>query len=142
MSPIPPNHSLSLIKLFKFSCPEGDKLLDCSVGLSPFSPSITNNVNVNIATSLHQRLPVSGRVHHLSCPDTLCLTQTTFKITEYIHKLVHIPVRIRSHISIYLNICIYIHVVTDTDNIRHGIVRAQTSHNTCTCTATLSVIEL
>ena len=52
---------------------------------SPFSPSITNDVNVSIATSLHQRLPFSGRVHHLSSPDTLCLTQTTFKITEYIH---------------------------------------------------------
>ena len=37
-----------------------------SVGLSPLSPSITNDVNVSIATSLHQRLPYSGRVHHLS----------------------------------------------------------------------------
>ena len=83
------NHSLSLIKLFSFSCPEGNKLLDCSVGLSPSSPSITNDVNVSIATCLHQRLPFSDRVHHLSSPDTLCLTQTTFKITEYIHILVH-----------------------------------------------------
>ena len=98
------NHSLSLVKLFSFSCPEGNKLLDCSVGLSPFSPSITNDVTVSIATCLHQRLPFLGRVHHLSSPDTLCLTQTTFKITEYIHKIVHlkihIHIRIRSHFSI------------------------------------------
>ena len=32
------NHSLYLIQVFSFSCPEGHKLLDCSVGLSPFSP--------------------------------------------------------------------------------------------------------
>ena len=83
------NHSLSLIKLFSFSCPEGNKLLDCPVGLLPFSPGITNDVNVSIATSLHQRLPFSGRVHQLSSPDTLCLTQTTFKITEYTHIFVH-----------------------------------------------------
>ena len=95
-----------------------------SVGLSPFSTSITSDVNVSIATSLHQRLPFSGRVHHLSSPDTLCLTQTTFKITEHIHTLVHIKIhmrmriqihiRVRSHISISKNICIKIHVVTDT----------------------------
>ena len=96
------NHSLSLIKLFSFSCLEGNKLLDCSVGLSPFSPSITNDVNVSIATSTHQRLPLSGRVHHLSSPDTLCLTRTTFKITEYIHILVHLKK------SIY--IFVYVHV--------------------------------
>ena len=48
-----------------FSCPcsicQGNKLLDCSVGLSPFSPSITNDLNLSIATSLHQRLPFPGR---------------------------------------------------------------------------------
>ena len=65
---------------------------------SPFSPSITNDVNVSIATSLHQRLPFSGRDHHLSSPDTLRLTQTTFKITEYIHILV------------LKNICIFVYV--------------------------------
>ena len=120
------NHSLSLIKLFSFSRPEGNKLLDCSVGLSPSSPSITNDENVTIATSLHPRLPFSGRVHHLSSPDTLCLTQTTFKITEYMHILVHVKIhmrvhlqihiRIRSHISISINICIYmaVHVIKNT----------------------------
>ena len=76
------NHSLYLIKLFSFSHSEGNKLPDCSVGLSPFSTSITNDVNVSIATSLHRRLPFSGRVHHFSSPDALCLTQTTFKIKE------------------------------------------------------------
>ena len=60
------NHSLYLIRLFSFSRPEGNKLLDCLVGPSPSSPSITNDVNVSIATSLHQRLPYSGKVHHLS----------------------------------------------------------------------------
>ena len=110
-TPIPP------IIRFSFSFPEGNKLLDCSVGLSPFSPSITNDVNVSIATSLHQRLPFSGRVHHLSSPDTLCLTQNIFKITECIHVFVHVKIqmhihiqihiRIRSHISISIDMCIY-----------------------------------
>ena len=118
------NHSLSLIKLFSFSRPEGNKLLDCPVGLSPFSPSITNDLNVSIATSLHQRLPFSGRVHHLSSPDTLCVTQTTFKITEHIHILVQIKIhmhihiqihiRIRSHISISINICIFLYMSSKT----------------------------
>ena len=120
------NHSLSLIKLFNFSCPEGNKLLDCSVGLSPFCPSITNDVNVSIATSLHQRVLLSGRVYHLSSPDTLCLTQTTFKITEkYTHlyiKNTHAYTYTNTYsftftyvyIYKYLYIYIYKHVVTDT----------------------------
>ena len=40
----------------------------------------------------------SGRVHHLSSPDTLCLTQTFFKITEYIHILVHFKIHFSHHL--------------------------------------------
>ena len=36
------NHSLYLMKLFVFSCPEGNKLLDCSIRFRPSSPSSTN----------------------------------------------------------------------------------------------------
>ena len=35
---------------------------------SPLSPGITNDLTVSIATSLHQRLPFSNLVHHLSSP--------------------------------------------------------------------------
>ena len=51
----------------------------------------------------------SGRVHNLSSPDTLCLTQTTFSrsrnIYIYLYKKIHmrihiqIHIRTRSHIS-------------------------------------------
>ena len=147
------NHSLSLIKLFSFSCLEENKLLDCSVGLSPFCPSMTNDVNVSIATSLHQRVPLSGRVQNLSSPDTLCLTQNTFKITEYIHILVqkktfaHTYTNTYSFTFTYLYICKYIffQVVMNRHghhNIRNGIVWAQTGHSTSTCTVSLHVIEL
>ena len=37
---------------------------------SPISTGITNDLNVNIATSLHQRLPFSNLIHHLSSPDS------------------------------------------------------------------------
>ena len=142
-------------KAVQFRLSEGNKLPDCPVGLSPFSPSITNDVNVSVATSLHQRLRFSGRVHHLSSPDTLCLTQTTFKITENIHILVHIKIHMRIHIQIHMRIHIQIHIRIRSHipisictcrqrhhNIRNGIVWAQTGHSTCTCTATLCVIEL
>ena len=75
-----------------------------SVGLSPFCPSRTNDVNVSVATSLHQCVPLSGRVHHLSSPDTLCLTQNTFKITEYKQKLVTIITHMHIHIQIHSRI--------------------------------------
>ena len=60
------DHSLAfLIKLFNSSY----QLLDGSIHLSPLSPCTTNDLPVNIATSLHQSLPdfvpFSGLVHHL-----------------------------------------------------------------------------
>ena len=56
------NHSLYLVKMFVFSCPVGNKLLDCSIRFRSLSPGITNDLNVSIATSLHQRLPFSNLV--------------------------------------------------------------------------------
>ena len=84
------NHSLSLIKLFSFSCPEGNKLLDCSVGLSPFFSKDNERCERQYRHEATPALALLKQVHHLSSPDTLCLTQTTFKITEYFHILVHV----------------------------------------------------
>ena len=103
-------------------------------------------MNVSIATSLHQRLPFSGCVYHLSSPDTLCLTQTTFKITDNIHILVHINKKYAytyTNTYSYTFTSLYIHkyFCHRHHNIRNGIVWAQTGHNTGTCTATLCVIE-
>ena len=96
------NHSLSLIKLFSFSCPEGNKRL------------VLFSKHNERCERQYRHEPPPAFVHHLSSPDTLCLTQTTFKITEHIHILVHIKIhihlRIRSHISILKNICIYIYM--------------------------------
>ena len=46
---------------------------------------------------------------------------------------------------LFFHIYIYIHVIMNrhgSHNIRHEIAWAQTSHSTCTCTATLLVVEL
>jgi hypothetical protein len=54
-------HSLYVIKLFNSSYLEGNfrgtQLLDSSIGLSPLYPSMTNNLHVSIAMSLHQNFP-------------------------------------------------------------------------------------
>ena len=83
------NHSLYLTKLFNSSYPEGNfggnQLLDGSMSLSALDPSITNDVQFSVATSLHQSFPLtspfSGPVHHLSGPNTYALSQTSLKIT-------------------------------------------------------------
>ena len=62
------NRSLYLMKLFVFSCPEGKQAARLFDSFSPLSPGMTNDLNVSIATSLHQRLPFSNLVHHLSSP--------------------------------------------------------------------------
>ena len=68
------NHSLYLMKLLGSSCLEGNcggnQLRDGSVCLSPLSPSITNNLNVSIATRLHQSFP------------KLCPSQASFTIFQ------------------------------------------------------------
>ena len=50
-----------LINLFNSSYPEGNfggnQLLDGSISLSPLYPSMTNDLHVSIATSLHQSFP-------------------------------------------------------------------------------------
>ena len=55
------NHSLYLIQLRDTSYPEGNfggnQLLDGSISLSPLYPSLTNDLHVSIATSLHQGFP-------------------------------------------------------------------------------------
>ena len=55
------NHSLYLIQLQHTSYPEGNfgenQLLDDSISLSPLYPSLTNDLHVSIATSLHQSFP-------------------------------------------------------------------------------------
>ena len=91
------NHSLSLIKLFSFSCPEGNKRL------------VLFSKQNERSERQYRPEPPPAFVHHLSSPDTLCLTQTTFKITEHIHILVHIKIhihlRIRSHIPLNTSLC-------------------------------------
>ena len=62
MTPNSSNHSLYLIKLLHCSCyPErnfrGNQLLDGSISLSPLYSSLTNDLHVSIATSLHQSFP-------------------------------------------------------------------------------------
>ena len=82
-------HSLYLIKLLSCSYPEknfgGNHLLDGSISLSPLYTSFTNDLRVSIAVEpppeFHLTLPFSGKVHHLSGPNTYALTQTTLKIT-------------------------------------------------------------
>ena len=95
------NHSLSLIKLFSFSCPAGNKRL------------VLFSKHNERCERQYRHEPPPAFVHHLSSPDTLCLTQTTFKITEHIHILVHIKIhihlRLRSHISI-LKIFVYTYI--------------------------------
>ena len=55
------SRSLCLIKLQNSSYPEGNfggnQLLDGSISLSPLYSSMTNDLHVSIATSLHQRFP-------------------------------------------------------------------------------------
>ena len=142
------NHSLYLIKLFNSSSPDGhcggNQLLGGSVCFSPFLPNISNDLHVSMATppgSL-QTLPFSGCVHHLSSPDTLVLLKPLSRSRNFLNIHIHLHIRIRSHIN---NICIYICVIVNRQghhNIRNGNVWVQTSHSTCTCTATLCVIEL
>ena len=58
------NHSLHLIKLINSTYPEGrfgsEPALDGSIILSPQHPSVTNELHVSIATSLHQSFPDSA----------------------------------------------------------------------------------
>ena len=55
------NHSLYLTKLSDSSYPEGNfgenQLLDGSISLSPLYASLTNDLHVSTATSLHQSFP-------------------------------------------------------------------------------------
>ncbi|TNV71197.1 hypothetical protein FGO68_gene13617 [Halteria grandinella] len=62
LTPEASNHSLYLIKLR--CCPSypegnfgGNQLLDGSISLSPLYPSLTNDLHVSTATSLHQSFP-------------------------------------------------------------------------------------
>eukprot|EP00396_MALV-II-16_sp_LP-1_P000517 gene519-gene40 len=59
LHPSTSNHSLYLTKLLSDSSyPEGNfgvnQLLDGSISLSPLYPSLTNDLHVSTATSLHQ----------------------------------------------------------------------------------------
>ena len=90
------NHSLYLMKKFVFSCPEGNKQLDGSVCLSPLSEGITNDANVSIAMSLHQRVPLSNLVHHLSSPYSEPLSRS---------RNIHIDIDIDIYIK-NVNICV------------------------------------
>ena len=133
------NHSLSLIKLFVFSSPEGNKLLDSSIRLSPLSQGITNDLNVSIATSLHQRLPFSNLVHHLFKSSLKPLSRSR---NIYIDKDIDIDFRIyidfrKNQKSVYTYIIMNRH---GHNNIRNGIVCSQPGHSTCTCTATLCCV--
>ena len=106
------NHSLSLMNL-----------LDCSVGLSPFCQSITNDVNVSVATSLH---PACAPLKH-----TIFQVQTLFVLLETLSrsrkKFTHLYITKNTHACTYKkNIFVYVHnsifkylfiyryVVTDT----------------------------
>ena len=55
------NHSLYHVKIRLSSYPEGNfrgnQLLDSSMSLSPLYPSVTNDLHVSIALSLHQSFP-------------------------------------------------------------------------------------
>ena len=86
-----------------------------AVGLSPFSPSITIDVNVSIATSLHQCLPFSSRVHHLfksrhSMSYSNHSQDHGIKTYTCTVKKKHIHIRIRSRISIEF-LHIYLRVI-------------------------------
>ena len=69
------------VNLFTFSYPEGNKLLDCSINLSHQNLSLTNNLLVNIATSLHENVPLSSTVHRLWDAAFHVLAKATLKIT-------------------------------------------------------------
>ena len=127
------NHSLSLMNL-----------LDCSVGLSPFCQSITNDVNVSVATSLPS---ACAPLKH-----TIFQVQTLFVLLETLSrsrkKFTHLYIKKYTCMYMYKYIFVYVHnsifkylyIYTcrhGHHNIRNGIVWAQTSHSTCTCTATL-----
>ena len=59
----------------------GNQLLDGSISLSPLYSSMTNDLHVSTAASLHQSFPwfyfFSSIVHHLSGPSTYAQTQTS-----------------------------------------------------------------
>ena len=66
--------SFSLIKMFIFSCPEGNKL--------PLYTRLSRTtLHVSIATSLHENKPLSSTVHQLSGLLTCLLLLGTLKIT-------------------------------------------------------------
>ena len=110
------NHSLYLMKLLTSTCPErnvgGNQLLDGSISLSPFlqlhrtictSVLLRASAKVSLLT-----LPFSSIVHHLSGPDTLCPTQTTFKIAAQTH--VHSHAHIHTHRNTYRYTQIHIYI--------------------------------
>ena len=141
------NHSLSLIKLFSFSCPEGNKLLDCSVGLSHHERCERQYRHEPPPTcALRQGSPSFKSTHSLSYskhfPDHGIFTCTCTHKNTYAYTYSNTCSYTFTDLYIYK----YLHIYKDIwrhghHNIRNGIVWAQTGHGTCTCTATLCVIE-
>ena len=90
------NHSLYLMNLFVFSCPEGNKAATLFDSFSPPSPGITNDLTPRASTSVC--------LSQTSFTIFQVLAQTTFKITErrHIHKHIHIHIHI---LNKYLYMC-------------------------------------
>ena len=65
------NHSLYLMKLFVFSCPEGNKLLDCSIRFRSSSLSSTNmcmRMCMCAYVYVYESVRVCARVHVYDLP--------------------------------------------------------------------------
>ena len=83
------NHTLYLMKLFVLAvCPEGNKLLDCSIRFSLLSPSIPNDLHVSSASppGFLLTLPFSSFVHHYTQQHTTTRNKTQHTTNKHTHR--------------------------------------------------------
>ena len=144
--PASSNHSLYLMKLFVFSCPEGKQAARL---FDSFSPPFSRHNERSERQYRHEPPPAFALLKPRS-PSFNSLLKLLSMITEHRHRHrcrhihVQMHIHIRSHISQKVHVCIYICVCVIMNrhgrhNIRNGIVWVQTGTSTCTCTATSCV---
>ena len=113
MSPIPPIIPLFLIKLLSFSCPERNKLLDCSVGSIVLFSKQNERCERQYCFEpppafalLRQGSPSFKSRHSSSYSNPLSRSRNIY--IDFVHLIVHFQIRIRSRISIFLKIIVFI----------------------------------